>query len=234
MSVNLRLTGETLEDLVSLCRVGPNALNGFAESLNSSEPAIVQPEVLAQLLASVTGDPSIDAKAATRFILGMVGVMTSRHVSANDILAGIDQALGRLSQEQLKDEVQAQWETLKSPFLTLLGCRRLAIVAKLTELAFEYSNLFQRAKIVTDIRPLYDLDGNEITTAIISCLLHINHFSRDGESMFVVALDVEDVTHLLHECERALKKTATAKALMKSLSVPAFCPGDESEENKEP
>lgn len=89
-----------------------------------------------------------------------------------------------------------------------------SLAKKALELPYLHSNMMTDARIITDIRPVFTDEGDEIVRATIGHLLVINYLDQEknekGRAFFV--LDADDIQKLKHLCERAEKKAATAKS----------------------
>ena len=87
-------------------------------------------------------------------------------------------------------------------------------LAKSIELTYAHQNVLQSARIVTDIRPIYDDDAENIERALVTHLLMIEYDSGEDTKRIHIAIDAADIRELKTLCERAERKTAVAvKAL---------------------
>ena len=104
----------------------------------------------------------------------------------------------------------------------------LRTIVKALELSYDYSNLFQTAKILADIRPVFDRQASKMEGAIISYSLRLTFRSlRESESL-TIALDEKDVKQLIETCTRALKKADVAKKTMQGCGLPStYITGEE-------
>ena len=119
---------------------------------------------------------------------------------------------------------------IREPFKDLLSLDNVKIVAKALDLHYDYANLFQSARVVTDIRPLFDDDGTKIKAAVVSFTLRLYFDNREGDHSLSLALDEADVQELMKQCERALVKAKTAKSLMERNRMPILVAGDDSDD----
>lgn len=113
------------------------------------------------------------------------------------------------------DDKLLEFEKLEKELIELISLPALSTAVKATSLKYDYSNLSQSIKILTDIRPVYNEDGREIVGALVSFILRLYYQSLDGLESLSVALDEADIRMLLKTCDRALTKADTAKRLMK-------------------
>ncbi len=88
----------------------------------------------------------------------------------------------------------------------------ITISAKAGVLAYQHAKVCQGTKIITDIRPVFDVDGTKVLEMVIMHSLMILD-TAGNEHEFT--LDAVDLRNLLADCERARAK---AKVLVDSLS----------------
>ncbi|HLN31536.1 MAG TPA: hypothetical protein VK395_27595 [Gemmataceae bacterium] len=87
----------------------------------------------------------------------------------------------------------------------------LALITRAEQLAYVQEKLYSHARIVTQIRPLFDELGNEILRAIVSHELVIDYFEGQNPRRIQIALDAADISELKGACERADRKAASVK-----------------------
>lgn len=90
--------------------------------------------------------------------------------------------------------------------------------------------MLQNARIITDVRPVFNEEGSEIEGAIVSFTLRLHYDNIGGSESLSVALDEGDVQKMLATCQRALKKAQVAQALLlKSGIQKTFIAGGKSD-----
>lgn len=100
---------------------------------------------------------------------------------------------------------------------TLLKSKQIYYAAKSNQLLYEYQNVLLGARIVSDVRPVFDtnLDG-AINAGMIIHNLHL-HYQKDEESPHTdifLALDLEDIKSLQEVLARAEKKELAIRAFI--------------------
>jgi hypothetical protein len=79
-------------------------------------------------------------------------------------------------------------------FMDLEGLR---LQAKAVDLQVDHAHTFQSAKIITELRPVFDMSTAEhIAGALISHTLKVNYFSSGNSEEIFIALDDVDLTEL--------------------------------------
>ena len=97
------------------------------------------------------------------------------------------------------------------------------------DLMYEYENLLQSARVVTDIRPVFSQDATWIEGSVVSHTLRLRYDSTEGDHSISIAVDESDIRELERQCRRALLKAQTARTLMvEQAKVPTVISGDGS------
>src|SRR5579884_1810074 len=105
---------------------------------------------------------------------------------------------------------------MEARLLRLLQAPALKVVAKAIGLRSDFANTFFDAKILTDIRPVFDVDpSHEPLGAIITHTLKVEYNRGAGKhEEFYVGLAPDDLKALLETLERARIKGNTLRALL--------------------
>jgi hypothetical protein len=119
------------------------------------------------------------------------------------------------------------WQPVAPIFGELFSLPIVHLVASSIDLSYEYSNLWQGARILTDVRPIFSKDATSIEGAVVSHTLRLYFVSSDGRHELHVAMDESDVQALVEQCERAIQKARTARDLMTDKAkVPTLISGE--------
>jgi hypothetical protein len=90
----------------------------------------------------------------------------------------------------------------------------LSVTSKALEILTDAERVFYSAKVLTDVRPIFDDEGRNVQAAVIIHNLRI-HYGKDSEHHdFFVALDTNDIKELQSVLERADKKAESLEALL--------------------
>ena len=85
---------------------------------------------------------------------------------------------------------------------------------KAVELKYAHASLYQRAQIITDIRPVFDSARERPVAAVISHTLQVTYM-RGGEAQSVtMTLDEADVAQLIEQATAAKRKAASLLAFL--------------------
>jgi len=103
----------------------------------------------------------------------------------------------------------------------LLNNEHLFTASKAIELATDYENIYSTAKIITDVRPVFNEDiSGQPKSAVIIHNLDI-HYHKDSEvhKDIYIAMDSNDIKELLDVLQRAQKKEEVLLALLTKTGI---------------
>jgi len=129
--------------------------------------------------------------------------------------------------EALGKRVGTDWEAseeavnrFKERLAHLLSIRTLQITVKAFDVLTEHERTFSKARVLTDIRPVFgDSTNSSPEAAIIIHMLSIGFLKNGERGEFVVALDNKDIQRLIEALERAKAKTESLKSTISSTGI---------------
>ena len=114
---------------------------------------------------------------------------------------------------------EADKVTFSEKLARLLSIDTLERSTKVEQLRTDHLSILEDAKIVTDLRPVFDKPGERPVGAIITHTLKIiTHESGEHKELYF-ALDGDDVLMLKRLAERALEKMASLKDFINSTNI---------------
>ena len=223
MGVQLQLARHQIADLKRIIDLGPQRLAAVQAKLAAISPPPLDPKgLLGAIRATV---PEEYAEPLVRQLLSLRGVVRQSGESVVDVLAAVGNSLAAEIGDCTVD--MKGWKVVEAGLKTLIDLECVRLAATAIELSYDYANLLQRTKILTDIRPLYDDSAKNIEGAVVSFTLRLRYSNANGEHDLSIALDERDIIGLSMDCDRALQKAKTARALMeKSSTVPVIISGE--------
>ena len=225
MVPQLRFSDYQIQDFGAIRDLGPEVLKGVAAKLNELEPPPLQTTKLLELVARELGDQSVHAESLTRQALAANGMMRQVGLTLEQTITGVHSALQRDSKWSTAE--LALWSKIESHFQAVVASRAVRLVANAIDLSYDYANLYRRARILTDIRPLFSESADSISGTVVSFTLRLRYDSVDGDHDLSLAMDEADVLQLIEQCQRALKKSQTARELMtQRANMPTLLSGE--------
>ena len=95
----------------------------------------------------------------------------------------------------------------------------LGLTAKALDILTDAQHLFYTAKILTDIRPVFNEEGKVIEAAVIVHNLLIHYGDAGDHKNFFVNMDTDDIKQLRAVLDRADQKAKTLQALLQRSEV---------------
>ena len=144
--------------------------------------------------------------ALVRQGLALRGLMTESGLSSDNVIGGL--SLGLEAAGFFADPADRKvWDNTIAPALVeLLDSKLFRVAAKSANLAYDYANLLRNARVITDVRPVFDDSVESIDGAVVSHVLRLKYTGIDDETSLSIVIDTTDIQRLLEECERALSK----------------------------
>lgn len=187
------LTGPQVESLVrSVGSLPPRKLKDFGAG------------------TAIEGIDSQDVKGFFETLFSLHMVRAYWDVPVDEFLNDILESLVKHGESLTAENRKQLTEVLER----LLGVKSLSVSAKAYSLQREHPYLFHDAKILCDLRPVFDSPSDPPVGLVIAYTLHIVfHKGAQHEDMFL-ALDAEDIQKLKTVIGRVEAKTSSLKLLL--------------------
>lgn len=213
MPFHFTLRPYQLSDLSVLRDLGSETIQRITNKLSSLDPPPIKPSQLRKELYEMLPERHRKADIVVRLLISLCTIGRQRDIKVDELLEGLTSGI-KASETRWTDEEISSWEALQPQLHDLMSISSVWTIVKALDLSYDYAHLFQTAKILTDIRPIFDEKASSIQGAVVSFTLRLYFDSLEGSKNISVALDKDDVKRLNEACERALKKAKTAKNFM--------------------
>lgn len=189
-------------------------LESIARALKGASPHLL-PTKLAREIAKTSGIPFDESDEVLRVLVSMY---LSMDVKAEPVGAFVDSVCKAAEDIGIKPE-SGSWDKFK-PWLTgvLSNDEILGVTAKALDLSTSHKNLFCKARIITDYRPIFRHDPRSGPAAgLIQHQLKVSFHEDDSEDTrdFYVVMDRSDLDALRVAVERAVAKEDILKTSLK-------------------
>ncbi len=104
----------------------------------------------------------------------------------------------------------------------LLRISAVSKSAKVQRLRLEYPNTFSDARILTDMRPIFDKPEKRPVGCAIAHILKLSYHEGGDHKEFYIALDTDDLETLKKVLQRAETKAASLKSVLEVAGLPDF------------
>jgi hypothetical protein len=215
MAVEVRIPEEQQEALARLLSLSREDAATLLTALEGEPPSLS----LAILARHVSTKLTIPRKQLTEILLVLAGMYLTCQTngrSREEFVDAVLTAARRLDQFQSSE---IDWDHARGFLIALLRCdRSLGATTKANGVYYEYERTFAKARILTDIRPIFGDNVDEPpNAAVVVHTLRITYATPHGQeepSAFYVALDASDLKQLQEQITRALtKEQSVSKSL---------------------
>jgi len=166
-----------------------------------------------------TAVPSLsvsEAREVVDALASLYSVRTGMDIPLEEFVPSIIEAIRKATPADPRFGETACIERLEAAFRKLLDVRPLSMISKAKDLQYEHENTFCDARIVTDLRPVFDTDIKSAPAGVVlthTLKLEYHHCGKHTE--LYVAMDADDVANLFSVLVRAHEKAETLSALVK-------------------
>ncbi len=230
MPPRLRLQASQVADLAEIRDTPAETLAAIRERICAANPQPMHPNELQRVIVHVLGkDKTEEGRRVMRPLLALQALLRQHRIEPDEILEAVRIALHAAKSPWNATEFD-RWSTVEPEFKQLLTTPAVRLISIALDLMYEHENLLQGARVVTDIRPVFSDDAEQIEGSVVSHTLRLRYDGRGGDQSLSIALDEADIRELERQCKRALLKARTARTLMMSkANVPTVITGDDGE-----
>jgi len=235
MAVKFRIPREQAADFATIRDLGAAQLQKVIDHVATCEVLPLRPADLITRVTEALGGDAETAELVVRSLLPLNQLIRQSVRTVDGVLDGLRNGIAMLADWSPEDK--AAWQSIEPELRQLLQADAIRTVSKATDLAYDHADLFQGARIVTDIRPVFnDLDDDQLKMdgAVVSYTLRLNFDNRDGNHSLSIALDESDVLDLKAQCERAMQKAKIASSRMsqpQAIGIPTVISGEVTDES---
>lgn len=221
-AVSSYLTDAALADLAHLAQHEQH-LKQIATCASKLQPALGLPEA-AGLIAQEMGLAVNDVNRILWTIWNLYQLETSLQTEAADLIDTLSKALETHAATRWKQGEWQSWsEGAPAVIEVLEGLHPehpLVVSTKAQRLAYAHQNVFLDARIITDVRPVFDADGSKVLESFVIHTLLLEFFDGSGTRRAEFALDAAGAAHLRRLCERAEGKATVLKNALANVGWP--------------
>lgn len=230
MRLHLAIPRQVAEDLKIFCQLEGARLKEVA-SAAEQVGVVVEIEAFERAIEKIVGAPF--SRKTSRALLTLASVRRTHDADPEDLLEAVTRNLEERREVfgWTKEDID-KWRSLHTDLTRLLRLDSVNVLEKSLELSYAFPNLYRRARVLTDIRPVFAENGDNIRAAVITHTLEIS-FTSDGESKAIrLAVDSFDLGQLEAACQRARTKATAAKSFLDvNGQIPAIVAGDHGDED---
>lgn len=187
-------------------------LKHLVKDLHNLPPTLNIPE-LAETLASKYDYDNEEIINLIKSLWNWAIVTRQIGISADEFIDGVISYLDGLNEEQVWDDNKTRLLKERKGILVeiLASSNAISLGAKAIELLFEQNIIFRNSKVITDLRPVFDEDADDIYGLLPFHILVINCFKEGKHEKICFSLDGNDIKQLHKQLERAMRKERLIK-----------------------
>jgi uncharacterized protein (DUF1778 family) len=205
--------------LQKLARLSPEDFSTFLAALERAKPAAT-PNLFSQHVAEHAPQMS---SSTIRLI---VDELFNMNYSFEDLAMSIDEMAKEVSEAAFEEQseefpiTEADRDILKERLAKLLVLKAsLGLTSKASGLLTDADRLFYNARILTDVRPIFNEEGNTVEATVIMHNLVVHYGENGDHKDFFVVLDTHDIKTLREVLDRADSKAKALELLLKRSEV---------------
>lgn len=219
----VRVPSKYRKGLQCLAQLTDDAVNDLFVALETY-PVRLYPSV-SDVFEHISAKTKIASEADTRLVLDAI-------LSMYPVLTLSNKPLGELTSEIVEsmrdhesaDEpvlVDTQLARLNDSLSKLLKIPSLSLAVKATGILLQNERSLIASRILTDVRPVFDIDSDDIGGGLVIHTLKLEYISENDEEpqQFFVSLDSDDIEDLIRHLERAKQKATKLKKLLTASSI---------------
>lgn len=184
----------------------------LVEALNAVPPSLRASKLTDQIRASLPKEiPDLGE---------IIQAVTSMNVARLNIAMPQDEFLREVAASIARDGVKGFDPSLfESRLLELLSVEAISLSGRAEYVQHQYEGFFTSARILSDIRTIFDESGSSPLGAVIVHNLKISYFRNGEYQEAFFALDNADLETMRKSLDRAELKTASLEAIIKKAGL---------------
>lgn len=219
----LRVPSKRRKGLQCLAQLTDDAVNGLFAAM-ATYPVKLYPtdlDVFKHICEQTKGVSEDDTKLVLDVLMSMYPVMTS---STKPLKEFVSEIVASMRDHASADEPaldDMHLARLNDALLRLLKVPSLSLAVKATGILLQNERSLIASRILTDMRPVFDIDSNDIGGGLVIHTLILEYIAENDETpkQFFVSLDSDDIEDLIRNLERAKQKNTKLKNLLTAASV---------------
>ncbi len=222
------VSDQALPDLKELADLPPRLMTTVATALTEVAPSLT-PLHLAESVSSSANLGITEVGPPIRIIRRIALLQRFLEKSAESFVAELTACLAALSDTQWPTEYREKWRSIAPELVRALSpTSAIYLSAKAHDLLGEQSLALCAARIITDMRPIFDDEAKEMEAVVPfhTLVLRCHESERSEHKMIHVAIDANDLQQIRKQVDRAERKEQLMRSKLASggytiIGVPA-------------
>ena len=201
----LKIPYEVAANFLRIAELDTAQIDKLCEALGTVSLSLEQADDIRKTVSTVLSDAGA-ARNVSDIVQGLHALFASSTQTTNEFVSEIVSAV-RENERIGSDLTTPKVEILEANLLRLLSVEKLLIGQKASMLLVEQDKIFSDARIITDLRPVFETDvARPLLAVAISHNLKIEFVEgREGREVYI-SIDTNDLHKLRNLIDRAIKK----------------------------
>jgi hypothetical protein len=224
----MRVSERSAKELALLRDQPSTQIAEVLSQLSAAKKPIVSPRVMRSLF-----EKSLEKEAARVLVKQLIALgHFIRHTGVQPAETVESLTLGLQSPQWTPADID-RWNAFAPQLQKLLETNHVAILVKAVDISYDFEHNYQEARILTDIRPIYDAPRAKIVGAMVCYRLRLSYSESNADvTTMSIAMDRKEVEKLRSACEEALEKgNAATDLITKKAELELFVGGEEADES---
>ena len=216
----LHIPKEEIPAVVKICGLPEELLEELVGALQAAPITPVPGEMAAHVSKHVSGIAAKDLSQILDTLYTLYHIREFSEVSPERFLKDLLEGIREIDAPDLPSTRKEVAKT-RDRFKKLLNLDTINMPSKAIGLQRDGERLYCRAKILSDIRPVFTDDPNAPpAAAVITHTLKLSYHHPKEHDEFFVVLDSEDLLELKRTVDRAISKSKSIHALLEQVKLP--------------
>lgn len=213
----LTIPEEYERGIINIKNLSDSDLDKVLEVLKSASPEVDSTENTDKLRSILPSSSEDDVEKLVEALYSLYSFRAHADVPVEEFLDDLSDAINESDNKELRTSNPDDLKVFRSRLKSLLTIQSLSTHIKARGLRTDFANIFWDAKIISDIRPIWDGDVKQPPEAVvITNTLKLEYHDIHGHGELYVCLDKEDIEMLISVLMRAQDKIATLNTLTTS------------------
>jgi len=225
----IKLSVKALEEIACIAQ-NTSLIQPFSEILAKQGFSTKVSEALAQATSKLQPKSDVLREILNAFI-SLHSLRFDLHAEPDALYDAICVGLREQAPEEWKRAYEKSWREGRSEILNgLSDSSGYALVAKKIRLTYSHQNILMKAEVISDIRPVFNPSGSNISGYVLTHMLMLDYFDGQEPQRIHVAIDALDIENIKRAFIRAEEKTKTVAKEFKAANLNLSIPRSDSNE----
>ncbi len=211
----LRIPNEGHDALQALVGLGDSGVESLKQALETTGPILVPPRTRAVLVSEAL--PGDDAADVDQIEMILIFALMSLHAVQSQLKVSSQELHGMVALA-LNEELSGKWRQLEAPLVALLDSDVLRVESKARWLLRQQPNPIESARILSDVRPVFDEPREHLTVSLVLNTLRLRYDDGSDSRTMSFALDDDLLEDLEQQIARARRKNAILREQYNNLN----------------